>query len=179
MSEDDVKTAEGLVSPARSALASVNSLIEGKLKGASGPMRDELGKLKTRLAESQKKVSEVAQTLKSQRELLQLEGLFTTANEKVDKAEESLDKCGEAELSFLKGIEVLPQEESEKAIKESEAASAQSSQLLSQAKGFLSQKLQEVRKYSEKTSKKATAELSELMKRCEVVQKKLTTFKTE
>ena len=35
------------------------------------------------LAESQKKVSEVAQTLKSQRELLQLEGLFTTANEKV------------------------------------------------------------------------------------------------
>ena len=43
---------EGLVSPARSALASVKSLIEGKLKGASGPMRDELGELKTRLAES-------------------------------------------------------------------------------------------------------------------------------
>merc|ERR1719181_306572 len=106
-------------------------------------MKDELTAMKSTLSESQKKINEVSSILKRQKEGLTLQSVYQAAYEKVDKAEDSLDKCSEAELSFLKGIEVLPQEESEKAIKESEAAAAEATTLLSQAQGFLRQKLQE------------------------------------
>ncbi len=43
---------------------------------------------------------------------------------------------------------VLPQEESETAIKESEAAAAESTSLMQQAKSYIIQKLQEVKRYS-------------------------------
>jgi len=124
-------------------------------------------------------LNDVAKTLKLQREGLELQSTYTAANEKVDKAEDSLDKCGDAELSFLKGIEVLPKDESDKAIKESEAASSASSTLINQATSFLAQKLQEIKRYSPETSKKATEELQELQKRVDEVKKKLTTFKSE
>ena len=45
--------------------------------------------------------------------------------EKMVAAEEALSACQDAEMPFLKGIEVLPTEESSKAISDCEAAAAQ------------------------------------------------------
>jgi hypothetical protein len=90
-----------------------------------------------------------------------------------------MTKCGDAELVFLKGIEVLPQDESEKAISASEEAYAATNTLLQQARTFLLQKLQEVKRYSKETVKSATDELTEHQKRVDAVAKKLNQFKSD
>ena len=54
--------------------------------------------------------------------------------EKMVAAEEALSACQDAEMPFLKGIEVLPTEESSKAISDCEAAAAQAFAAVNQAK---------------------------------------------
>jgi len=179
MSEEDVKSGEDLVTKARNALSKVMGLIDAKLKGASGPMKDELSSMRNKLADSTGKVNKIGTVLKSQREGLALQSVYSTAHEKVDKAEEAFAKCGDAELPFLKGIEVLPQEESDKAIKESETAAAESQKLLHDAKTYLSQKAQEIRKYSKATQDTANEELKELNTKVEEISKKLGAFKKD
>mmetsp|Transcript_23922 Transcript_23922/g.38200 ORF Transcript_23922/g.38200 Transcript_23922/m.38200 type:complete len:2017 (-) Transcript_23922:43-6093(-) len=179
MSEEDVQSAEGLVKPAQTSLNNVSKLIAEKLAAASGPMKDELSELKKRLGERKTKVDEVTRTLRSQREGLTLQTVYASASEKVDKAEESFSKCGDAELPFLKGIEVLPKEESDAAIKDSEAAAAEATKAVNAADSYIKGKLQEIKKYSKETIKTATEELEELKSRLDAVAKKLSNFKKE
>jgi len=179
MSEEDVKSGEDLVTKAKNAASKVMAFIETKLKGASGPMKDELSSMRSRLADSTSKVNKIGTTLKTQREGLALQSVYTTAHEKVDKAEEAFGKCADAELPFLKGIEVLPQEESDKALNESETVAAETHKLLQDARNYLSQKAQEIKKYSKATQDTATEELKELNSRSEEINKKLGAFKKD
>jgi DNA repair exonuclease SbcCD ATPase subunit len=181
MSEEDVKSSEELVNKARTALATVMKELDAKLKGAgaSGPMKDELSSMRSRMVESTSNVNKIGTSLKTQREGLALQEVYSTAHEKVDKAEEAYAKCGDAELPFLKGIEVLPQEESDKAIKESETVAAEASKLLQDARTYLSQKVQEIKKYSKETQENASEELKELSSKAEEIAKKLTAFKKD
>jgi hypothetical protein len=179
MSEEDVKSGETLVANAVKALKGVITEIDAKMKGASGPLKDELTSMRQKVAQKQGAVNKVSAGLRSQREGLALQSVYTTAHEKVDKAEEALAKCADAELPFLKGIEVLPQEESDKAIKESEEVSSESNTLLTAARSYLSSKMAEIKKYSKETQEKASEELSELTKKVEDMTKKLNTFKKD
>merc|ERR1719183_982280 len=103
------------------------------------------------MADSTGKVNKIGTVLKTQREGLALQSVYTTAHEKVDKAEEAFGKCADAELPFLKGIEVLPQEESDKAITECEEVSNESNTLLVAARNYLNSKMAEIKKYSKET----------------------------
>jgi len=179
MTEDEVKASEELTNPALQALNNVAKLIEAKLKMASGPMKDELMQLKSRLVDSRKKLDQITLLVKRQREGLVLQKMTGEATEKVDAAEESLVQCQEAEMPFLKGIEVLPAEESTKAITESEKAAAASSKVIEQAKTFVKQKLAEARRYDKESAKFVIEELNELQQRLEEVSKKLNSFKSD
>mmetsp|Transcript_28031 Transcript_28031/g.48855 ORF Transcript_28031/g.48855 Transcript_28031/m.48855 type:complete len:2072 (-) Transcript_28031:148-6363(-) len=179
MSEDEVKSSEELVSPAQKGLTDVTKLIDTKMKTSSGFMKDELMLMKTRLGDSRKKLEGVTTVLKHQREGIALQQMAGLVTEKVDAAEESLQTCQEAEMPFLKGIEVLPKDESDKAIGESETAAAASNKLLEAAKSFLKGKLGEARRYSKEASKAVIEELNELQQRVDEVGKKLDQFKKE
>jgi chromosome segregation ATPase len=179
MSEEDVKTGEDHVKTAQAAVTNVTNLIDQKLKGASGPTKDELTSMRSKMGTSKTTLGKVSAVLKKQREGLSLQSVYETGHEKVDKAEEAMAKCAEAELPFLKGIEVLPEEESDKAIGECEDAMKEAQSAVGGARNFLSQKMSEIKKYSKETIAAATEELNELQKRCDVASKKLNAFKAD
>lgn len=82
-------------------------------------------------------------------------------------------------MPFLKGIEILPADESTKAIEDSEAAAVKTDSTINAAKGFLKAKLQEAAKYVKELSVSVTEELTAHQSRLEVVVKKLDMFKKE
>merc|ERR1712113_322232 len=104
---------------------------------------------------------------------------MVSASDKVDKVEECLKACSEAEMPFLKGIEILPGEESTKAIKDSEAAISSSTNAVRAAQNFINNKIQEVRRFSKDVNKSITDDLKEISERLERSNKKLATFKTD
>ena len=76
----------------------------------------------------------VLSTMKSQKQGISAQQMAASIVEKVVAAEEALSACQDAEMPFLKGIEVLPTEESSKAISDCEAAAAQAFAAVNQAK---------------------------------------------
>jgi len=115
----------------------------------------------------------------SKRDSLGTREMLRTAGENIDVAEQALTKCTEAEMPFLKGIEILPAEESSKAIKDSETASSKAESAVNTAKNFIKTKLAEVKKYGKELAASVTEELNAHQQRLDAVSKKLTTFKKE
>lgn len=179
MSEEEVSAAEELVTPLQKEVATHLRTIDTKMRAASGPLKDELTQIKDRAMGSQKKLQAVAAVLRKQKEAKTTQQMLATAAEKVEKGEESLAKCQEAEMPFLKGLEILPQEESAKAISESEAAAAKSETTINAAKVFLRTKLGEAKRLSQDLAKSTTEELTQLLAKAEAASKKLASFKKE
>jgi len=179
MSDEEVSAAEEMIAPLQKDLLTDLRMLEGKLRGAAGPMKEELILIKDHANGMRKKLDSIHVVLRRQKEGKATEQMLNVAAEKVDKAEETLSKCQEAEMPFLKGLEILPQEESAKAISESEAAASKAEAMISQAKVFLRTKLGEAKRLSPDLVKGTTESLTELLSRAEAASKKLASFKKE
>jgi len=182
MSEDEVASAEKMVTPAHTAITAALRTLELKIKAAmtDNVLKDELNKLKEQGLAAKKKLEGVTTVLRKQKEGIAMQQMVAMAIERSEQVEAVLQKCGEAEMPFLKGIEVLPQEESTKAISECEAAGGAAEKVVTGAKAFIRQKVAEASKSTQKESAKSTIEeLNLLMQRCEEAAKKLATFKAE
>eukprot|EP00927_Polykrikos_kofoidii_P059002 TRINITY_DN5399_c0_g1_i1.p1 TRINITY_DN5399_c0_g1~~TRINITY_DN5399_c0_g1_i1.p1 ORF type:complete len:1461 (+),score=416.99 TRINITY_DN5399_c0_g1_i1:147-4385(+) len=142
-------------------------------------MHVELEKLRSRGAELRGKIEAITTKVRSQIEGLQAAGFISTATEKVDMIEDGLTKCQEAEMPFLKGIEVLPQEQSDTAIAESEAACQEAMSAASQAKSFVRAKQGEVRKFVQDVSGPCSEQLKNLLQRIETAEAKLNAFRQD
>jgi hypothetical protein len=116
MTEEELKSAQETVEAAKKSHDTINQTVTAKLRANSGATKDELTSMQGRLGESTTKLDAVFAYLKQQEEGLSLQTVCQTATEKVAAAEASMEKCGHAELPFLKGIEILPDEESEEAL---------------------------------------------------------------
>jgi len=179
MSDEEVTSAEEIVTPLQKELANQLRLIEQKLRQSTGPMKDELTLIREKGMGSQKKLNTIVAVLRKQKERKVTAEMLAAATEKIEKAEESLTKCQEAEMPFLKGLEILPQEESTKAIADSEAAATKAELIINQAKTFARTKAAEVKRLSPDLAKTASEELNQLLVRGEAATKKLVSFKKE
>jgi len=179
MSEDEVASAEKLTTPAQQAITKALETIEVKLKTANDAMKTELNLLKDRGTGARKKLQTVVGTLAKQREGLTVQQIQAQVVELTDDAEQLLAKCQEAEMPFLKGIEVLPEEESKTAIGECEAAAANTEKAVTKAKAVIRRKLSETARMSKETSTSAAAELNAQLEKTDSVGKRLANFKKE
>merc|ERR1712190_539319 len=93
--------------------------------------------------------------------------------EKTDDVEDKMEKVNDAELPFLKGIEVLPLQESQDTIKESEAAANLLQKAISEARTFIASKNLEIRQFDEAVSKPASEEFAKLTERINAAAGKL------
>ena len=82
-------------------------------------------------------------------------------------------------MPWLRGIEVLPQQESDAAISECEAVERVAASLLSQTQAFLRGKLAEVKRYSKELSASSSELLAEEQARLNSLAAKLATFKKD
>ena len=82
-------------------------------------------------------------------------------------------------MPFLNGIEVLSPDESDKALADSEAATAKAEAALSQARPFIKTKQIKAKKFPKEMQEKASAELQRFVESTEAVGKKMSDFKKE
>mmetsp|Transcript_97686 Transcript_97686/g.285161 ORF Transcript_97686/g.285161 Transcript_97686/m.285161 type:complete len:1813 (+) Transcript_97686:1-5439(+) len=179
MSEDEVAAAEKLVSPATMAISNALRNLELKMRTADGMLKEELNQMRERGVAAKKKIESVSQVLRRQRDGIAMQQMVTQAAEKAEKAEEALVACNDAETPFLKGIEVLPPEQSTKAISDCEAAAGKAETAINAAKLFVKTKLLEASKKPKEVAKDTLDELKQLMERAEEASKKLAVFKAE
>merc|ERR1719282_1032139 len=181
MSEDELKAAEKLITPAQQGITSAMQDVEQMLPQSHAQvhnvLNDELTQLKDRADIARKKLEGVVSVLRKQRDGLTAQKNIDLAREKADGAQESLLKCEAAEMPYLKGIELLPPDESAKAIADSEAVAVQAEAFINQAKSFIRSKIAETRRYTKDLMAVTTEQLNEIMARVETSSKKLEKFK--
>merc|ERR1719401_2696033 len=180
MSEDEIAEAEGVVSPANQTISSAMQMINQKSKQADASMQAELSKLRSRGTEVKGKLDKINTKLKSQKEGVSVHAWVEEARGKLEKVDAALSKCQEAEMPFLKGIEVLPKDESDEALAASEKAAQETTSAVTAAKKFISAKLAAAKNFSSKELvESATEQLSPYLKRAEATDQKLQNFKKE
>eukprot|EP00930_Biecheleria_cincta_P047417 TRINITY_DN32870_c0_g1_i1.p1 TRINITY_DN32870_c0_g1~~TRINITY_DN32870_c0_g1_i1.p1 ORF type:complete len:2068 (-),score=548.13 TRINITY_DN32870_c0_g1_i1:205-6408(-) len=181
MSEEDVEGVEKVLRATSEAQSSVSRDIDKKSLTARGPMQEELAKLKSRASALRSKTDAIRSTMAKQRAGVRLQRSLLDAADRVKRAEDCLTECGEAELPFLKGIEVLPFEECKEAIQKCEAAATKAEKQVAQVRSFLQNKLTEVTGMaSDAPAKgKATEQLDGLLERLETCNEKVEEFKKE
>lgn len=179
LDEAELKEVEAIMAPAAQNFNSILRNVETKLRAATGPMKEELTALKDRIGESKKKLDMVADRLKKQKDSWASQKMLIVAMEKVDKAEETLRKCQDAEMPFLSGIEVLPKKESEAAIRACEIAAKESETIIAAARTFIHAKTAEVSKLPQDSAKGIAEELAQLKERVDKAAQKLANFKKE
>eukprot|EP00931_Biecheleriopsis_adriatica_P115047 TRINITY_DN90894_c0_g1_i1.p1 TRINITY_DN90894_c0_g1~~TRINITY_DN90894_c0_g1_i1.p1 ORF type:complete len:2039 (+),score=681.28 TRINITY_DN90894_c0_g1_i1:31-6147(+) len=178
MTEEEVGLAEKALAPASGLLVTSTRNIEQKLGSSQGVLRTELSQLKERALGLKKRSEELSSSLKVQRAGLTTQKLLTEAAEKVALIEEAYVGCQDAEMPFLKGIEVLPADESKAAIAACEAAVSKGEAAAAQTRGFISLKLNELQRQPKGAAITAAIdELKELVAKVDEWSKKFVAFK--
>eukprot|EP00931_Biecheleriopsis_adriatica_P033416 TRINITY_DN193_c0_g1_i5.p1 TRINITY_DN193_c0_g1~~TRINITY_DN193_c0_g1_i5.p1 ORF type:complete len:2073 (-),score=714.85 TRINITY_DN193_c0_g1_i5:36-6125(-) len=179
MAEEEVANCEKAVTTAQTAVNGAVKSIDEKLRSAQGAVKDELTTLKDRGVGLRKKCEGVMTTMRAQRIGINAQNVAKLCTEKITAAEEALAACQDAEMPFLKGIEVLPPDESAKAIGDCESACTKAEAASNQAKALIKGKQVESKKYPKELQEKAAKELVELLSRAEACAKKVADFKKE
>lgn len=107
------------------------------------------------------------------------QNLVKEALEKTLAVEAALEKVGDAEAPYLKGIEVLPLEESKAAMKAADEAATVVSSAIAAARTLTATKNLELKKMDSKNTKAAAEELGKLTERINAAAQKLGVFKKD
>eukprot|EP00928_Gymnodinium_smaydae_P006786 TRINITY_DN1241_c0_g3_i4.p1 TRINITY_DN1241_c0_g3~~TRINITY_DN1241_c0_g3_i4.p1 ORF type:complete len:1829 (+),score=752.40 TRINITY_DN1241_c0_g3_i4:367-5487(+) len=179
MSDEQVAAVDEAITGAQKELGAVLGLISQRARGADQAKQAELDVLRTRHSDIKKRLDASVAKVKTQRDALTLEKNLVLAREKTEKAEKLIEACQEAEMPFLKGIEVLPKAESDKALGESESTASQALLAVNQARSFLKAKLMESKKLAADVAQSVSDTLSPLSARVDAVETKLTSFRKD
>eukprot|EP00929_Paragymnodinium_shiwhaense_P014394 TRINITY_DN1222_c0_g1_i1.p1 TRINITY_DN1222_c0_g1~~TRINITY_DN1222_c0_g1_i1.p1 ORF type:complete len:2051 (-),score=956.61 TRINITY_DN1222_c0_g1_i1:88-6240(-) len=179
LSEEEVKEIETIVQPAAKALQVAQSALLARMKTADAAVKEECTLLQKTGNELKKKLEEINGKIASQKQGLTAQTMLSAARDKASNAEKALHKCQEAEMPFLKGIEVLPEEESKVAIRESEQAAQEATATINQTKAYFRQKANESKKYNKELVRSIEEQLKPLQARVDAAEKKLASFKEE
>merc|ERR1711879_705623 len=134
MSEEQVEEAETTIGLVLEGVSSSSTLINSKMKQADPVTQAKPTSLRTKGGEIKQKLEPLNVKLKAQSEVTSAPKIVSEAKEKIDKMEACMNSCQDAEMPFLKGMEVLPKEESDVALADSDKAAKDTSTALNQAK---------------------------------------------
>jgi len=139
----------------------------------------ELNSMRATFQSMKKKLDPVTNKLKGQRDGLAVQGALVSAREKTEKLDDLLKNCQDAEMPFLKGIEVLPKDESDIALGASDKAAAELQTAVQGAKGLIQQQLGKAKGYQKELSQSVNDQLTPLLTKVEQMLTKLNNFKKE
>jgi len=154
-----VERLEKAMASAMMKISATAKLVDVKLKSASGFLKEELAGMRSRLTQAEKKLNIVNSAAKEQKERLSAADLVAAANEKAEKAEAEVKKTGDAELFFLKGVEVVNAKEAAAAITDSEVAATGAQKAITEARTFVMHKLADAKQFTDGPADVCTKEL--------------------
>jgi len=160
-----VERLEKAMASATMKIGATAKLVDVKLKSASGFLKEELAGMRGRLTQAERKLSVVNSAAKEQKERLSAAELVAAANEKAEKAEAEVKKTGDAELFFLKGVEVVNAKEAAAAITDSELAATGAQKAITEARTFVMHKLADAKQFTDGPADVCTKELLVIQQR--------------
>jgi len=175
-SDDHVRTMDAAVNAVQAKVTEIVNALEGAKPNVTGSAKDSLMSLLDRARVAQGKVDEMKETTREQRERLMCDTILSQAREKLDAVDELFKKAAEAEVPYLKGIETLPLDESVKAIADCEAAAEAVTRGINEARAFMVEQDNEMKKFLEVVAKSGGKELQELAKKGAQASERLTSF---
>eukprot|EP00811_Abedinium_folium_P036277 NODE_8_length_4602_cov_14.880894.p1 GENE.NODE_8_length_4602_cov_14.880894~~NODE_8_length_4602_cov_14.880894.p1 ORF type:complete len:1434 (-),score=594.45 NODE_8_length_4602_cov_14.880894:300-3986(-) len=178
-SAEAVERMQRATNSANNKLTTTIKLVEVKLKSAQGFLKEELQGMRGRLAQAEKKLNDVSLAAKMHKERLEAADLVALTAEQVEKAEAEMMRTEEAELPFLKGIEVLSAKEAQTALGDCEAAATAAQKAITAARTFAIQKLGEAKGFTDTIADACTKELMALQKRLDAGATRLTEVKKD
>lgn len=179
VSKEDLLAMDAQIKSAIAAVHGSQRSLEQQSAGATAALKASLTKLMKRVTEASARVEKAKQASKTQREKAAAEVFVKEAEQQVEQVEAALVKVAEAELPFLKGIEVLPLSEASTAIAECEKAAKQVQEALEKAKGFVNTKVLEVQRFAEAAAKPCLERLNGLVERNNAAASKLAQFRKD
>jgi len=181
MEQDDITSTSQLLGPAEDDLKKTTQLIHQRQPAQlDQAAQNELEAMKKRVTEAHEKLKGIREVLKRQEESLQVDGTLSQVHEKIEHAEEAFLATSEAEMPFLKGLEVLPVDEGVQAVAQCEAAIKKCEVALEQARSYIQKVEKESKaKFSKEALSHLMAELQKCRGRGEDTEKKLNAFRKE
>jgi len=178
-SDEDIETITVALTAGQKTLKASQRVVEANAAGSPGPLKASLQKLAERSKAALAKISEVMALTKDQREHVMSKAHVREGKAKVDEVEAAMEKVNEAELPFLKGIEILALKEATSTIADSEAAAAAVQTAVNAARNFIAAKNLEIKQFGEAASKPAADEFTQLTERVNSAAAKLGQFKKD
>jgi len=162
---DAVERMEKQTASAQTKLGTTAKLVDVKLKTAQGFLKEELQGMRSRITQAEKKLNDAIVAAKEQKERVEAAELVSQAADKIEKAEGDVQKTSDAELPFLKGIEVLSASDAQKFIDACEEAASQAQKSVADARTCLAQKFLDAKQLSEGSADNCAKKLLELQRR--------------
>eukprot|EP00929_Paragymnodinium_shiwhaense_P077106 TRINITY_DN3968_c0_g1_i1.p1 TRINITY_DN3968_c0_g1~~TRINITY_DN3968_c0_g1_i1.p1 ORF type:complete len:2055 (-),score=796.97 TRINITY_DN3968_c0_g1_i1:227-6391(-) len=179
MSEEEVNAVLQIAKPAGTSLAAAMGLLAQKGKSHDPGMQAEVESLRSLGQSLRQRLQGIEEKMKGQREGVTAQSGVEAVQEKRKTAEKAIFECQEAEMPFLKGIEVLPKDESDTAIKASEKAAAAAQLAVGAAKTAARVRLAEAGKFVKDLRESISEQLKAECTKIEALEKKLNLFRKE
>eukprot|EP00927_Polykrikos_kofoidii_P021184 TRINITY_DN20135_c0_g1_i1.p1 TRINITY_DN20135_c0_g1~~TRINITY_DN20135_c0_g1_i1.p1 ORF type:complete len:1927 (+),score=457.77 TRINITY_DN20135_c0_g1_i1:93-5873(+) len=161
LSDEALEKLQAATEIAQKSFHSVLQAIQPHMPGAPASMKPPLSRLVARIAELRAKVDVVKAATHEQREAWVCRLCVAACKEKLASVVAALAKTEDAEIPFLKGVEVLPSSEGRDAVHVSEDAARNAQSRINDAKVFITEKQQEIRKFAGKLAKSTLDELGQ------------------
>jgi uncharacterized protein YukE len=175
ISEGDVTKLNDGISRSTAAIRALASL-QSQLGGAPPKMRESLQKLLNRRSAIQKTVDEVKAKTKEPREKALSAAYANECTAIAEECEKLVNVMNDAEMPFLKGIEVLPQDEMRDNIEKCEKAASDVQAAVSKFRKQSQEKLQEIRTFGAEPAKAFRDAQTSLAKRVDAAASTLATY---
>merc|ERR1740129_1877707 len=179
LSDEAIAEIDVAVNASQDSLSGMANSIESSLATAQGGLKHFLSRLLVRTKRAQETLDEVKSRTQGQRERVKCDKLVEMARIKIQKVDEAFEKVAQAEVPYLKGVDIIVVEEATQALADSEAAIVSAQQAISEARTFLTSKSLEIRSFVEVVSRIGLGQIGELSKKNEEATEKLVQFKKE
>eukprot|EP00929_Paragymnodinium_shiwhaense_P077109 TRINITY_DN3968_c0_g2_i1.p1 TRINITY_DN3968_c0_g2~~TRINITY_DN3968_c0_g2_i1.p1 ORF type:complete len:2044 (-),score=893.51 TRINITY_DN3968_c0_g2_i1:341-6472(-) len=179
MSEEEVVAVLEITKPASNSLTAAITLLAQKGKGSEPGMQAEVESLRATGQSLRQQLQGIENKMKGQREGVSAQKGLDEVKEKRTAADKAMNECQEAEMPFLKGIEVLPKDESDGAIQACEKSAQAAQAAISSAKALLKVKMSEASRYVKDLRELITDQLKMESTKIDALEQKLTLFRKE
>eukprot|EP00746_Dinoflagellata_sp_MGD_P004215 gnl/MRDRNA2_/MRDRNA2_108125_c0_seq1.p2 gnl/MRDRNA2_/MRDRNA2_108125_c0~~gnl/MRDRNA2_/MRDRNA2_108125_c0_seq1.p2 ORF type:complete len:981 (-),score=319.19 gnl/MRDRNA2_/MRDRNA2_108125_c0_seq1:2931-5873(-) len=178
-SEEEIKKAQTRGQPAREKQTAAMKFVQEKMRDAKGMAKTDFEQFLERCTKNQERLTTIGKNLKELRYKKAADECVQKVTDLTPMLDEANAKCSEAEMPFLKGIEILPKEEAAAALEASQTAANTASEVIKEAKAFMQAKNHEVKKYTPEAMKNCQDALGELQKKVDSAFSKLQAFRKD
>jgi hypothetical protein len=177
VSPTEIRETKEALRIAQATLAPTHRLIQGKISGLKGPMKNKMADLQAKLEASQALIEKAQKMVEECQASAAVVPLLKQANERLASVEDVVEKMRETESPFLMGIETMPAEETQDVLNRMDKAAFSAQSAIADAHKYVSLKMVEVGRLGQ--SESVQAEMDRVKSQLDQNMEKVKKFQAE